>query len=101
LHGRLSATGGTNATGLCYVIRESGSSRWLMFCLRRRSNQRIQQEAIRLAKQSGTTPVLLAVWNGNPGDGSGGTAHAMQAWQKQGHDLVVIDIAQLRETDAR
>jgi len=61
-------------------------------------NQRIQHEAIRQAKQAGTTPVLLSVWNGNPGDGRGGTADAVRAWRKHGYELVVIDISKLPDT---
>jgi hypothetical protein len=42
-----------------------------------------------------TAPCLLTVWNGNPGDASGGTAHAVTVWQQRGHPSENIDISRL------
>ena len=43
-----------------------------------------------------TAPVTLAiVWNGNPGDGAGGTADAVRAWHSEGYPVDVIDISKL------
>jgi tetratricopeptide (TPR) repeat protein len=58
-------------------------------------NERILEEAVRKAKLLDHEPLLITVWNGNPGDGAGGTADAIRAWQDQGHDLDVIDISKL------
>ena len=60
-----------------------------------RCNIRIQEETIRLARARGGEPLLLAVWNGNPGDDRGGTADAIRRWQQNGHRLEVINLAQL------
>jgi hypothetical protein len=59
-----------------------------------RCNKAIQEAAIRFAKETQlkTNPVLLAVWNGNPGDGKGGTADAVNAWQQQGYPFDLIDL---------
>jgi class 3 adenylate cyclase len=38
----------------------------------------------------------LAVWDGYPGDGAGGTATAIDHWRRQGRTLDVIDLARLR-----
>lgn len=62
-----------------------------------RCNAEIQKVAIACANRTGARPVLLTVWNGNPGDGRGGTADAVQAWKKQGYEVVVIDISKLPE----
>lgn len=58
-------------------------------------NVRLQQEAVRLATSEGTKPILLAVWNGNPGDGSGGTADAVRSWMQQGYRIMTIDLSKL------
>lgn len=58
-------------------------------------NQIIQDEAIKSAQKAGIEPVLLTVWNGNPGDDRGGTADAVKAWELHGYQIVVIDLAHL------
>jgi hypothetical protein len=60
-----------------------------------RCNAEIQKAALACAQRTGTMPVLLTVWNGNPGDGRGGTADAVHAWKRHGHEVVVIDISKL------
>jgi hypothetical protein len=58
-------------------------------------NVRIQEEAIRMAGAQGAEPLLLAVWNGQPGDDEGGTADTIRRWQRHGHRLELIDLARL------
>lgn len=58
-------------------------------------NRRILKEAIDKAKLLDEEPLLMAVWNGNPGDGTGGTADAVREWQNEGHPLEIIDISKL------
>ena len=41
--------------------------------------------------------VVLAVWNGQPGDGPGGTADAVQLWRDEGYE----PDADLRDFDTR
>jgi hypothetical protein len=40
-------------------------------------------------------PILITVWNGNPGDGAGGTADAVRAWRNAGYPVDVIDLSKL------
>ncbi|NET38450.1 MAG: DUF4071 domain-containing protein [Cyanothece sp. SIO1E1] len=47
------------------------------------------------AEQLGTELVPLAVWDGKPGDGSAGTASAIQQWQQWGYSVEVIDLASI------
>jgi class 3 adenylate cyclase len=47
------------------------------------------------ARQLETDLVPLAVWDQRPGDGPGGTASAVEHWQKLGLDVQVIDVAQM------
>ena len=59
-------------------------------------NRAIIKEAERLANQlDDKDPVLLTVWNGNPGDGQGGTAHAVSTWKAHGYRHENIDISKL------
>lgn len=60
-----------------------------------RCNQILQEEAIKLARKIGTEPVLVTVWNGNPGDDRGGTADAVKAWKRHGYQIFVIDLSRL------
>jgi hypothetical protein len=58
-------------------------------------NRKILEEAIAKAKLLDEEPLLIAVWNGNPGDGAGGTADAVRDWQNEGHPVEIIDISKL------
>jgi len=59
-------------------------------------NRAIIAEARRLAEQlDDDDPVLLTVWNGRPGDGAGGTAHAVSTWLQYGYRHENIDISKL------
>jgi hypothetical protein len=61
-----------------------------------RCNLTIVDEAERLAQLfDDTDPLLLTVWNGSPGDGGGGTAHAVSTWEQRGYRTENIDLAQL------
>jgi class 3 adenylate cyclase len=53
------------------------------------------------ADQLGADVVPLAVWDGRPGDGPGGTASAVERWRASGRTVDVIDLAELlRRHDA-
>lgn len=61
-----------------------------------RCNEVVAQEAERLAQLfDDDAPTLLTVWNGAPGDGAGGTAHAVATWKQRGFVHVNIDISTL------
>ena len=45
------------------------------------------------AEQLETELVPLAVWDGQPGDGPGGTAGAVAEWRASGHQVEIIDLA--------
>ncbi len=47
-----------------------------------------------------TELVCLAVWDGKPGDGPGGTASAVEYWRKVGRRVDIIDVASLRVPSA-
>jgi hypothetical protein len=59
-----------------------------------RCNAEIQEAAIAYAQKTGSKPVLLTVWNGNPGEGRGGTADAVQAWKQRGYEVTMINIVE-------
>jgi tetratricopeptide (TPR) repeat protein len=58
-------------------------------------NRKILEEAVAKAKLLDEEPLLIAVWNGNPADGAGGTADAVREWQDAGHPVTKIDISSL------
>jgi tetratricopeptide (TPR) repeat protein len=59
-----------------------------------RCNTAILDEAERLAQLfDDHEPVLLTVWNGSPGDGKGGTAHAVAVWQQREHRTEKMSIS--------
>ena len=47
------------------------------------------------ADELDTDLVCLAVWDGEPGDGPGGTASSVERWRRAGRHIDVIDIAAL------
>jgi len=49
------------------------------------------------AQQLDTALVPVAVWDGKPGDGPGGTAAAVARWQALGHRVEIIDLGDLRQ----
>ena len=58
-------------------------------------NAKILEAAQSQAKLLNQKPILFAVWNGTPGDGKGGTADAVRAWQAKGYEVQLIDISKL------
>jgi hypothetical protein len=58
-------------------------------------NAEIQKAAIACAQRVNSKPILLTVWNGNPGDGQGGTTDAVRTWRQHGYEVVLIDISKL------
>lgn len=49
------------------------------------------------AEQLETEMIPLAVWDGKPGDGAGGTASIVEHWQSVGHAVEIIDLAKILE----
>lgn len=47
------------------------------------------------AEQLETDLIPLAVWDGKPGDGAGGTASIVEHWQRVGHQVEIIDLAEI------
>jgi tetratricopeptide (TPR) repeat protein len=58
-------------------------------------NFHIQKAATEKASVLDEKPILICVWNGNLGDGKGGTADAVRDWLNEGHQLEIIDISKL------
>ncbi|MEW6264219.1 MAG: RyR domain-containing protein [Thermodesulfobacteriota bacterium] len=50
------------------------------------------------ARQLETDLVALAVWDGRPGDGPGGTASAIESWRSLGCRVEIIDLEGLRRS---
>jgi hypothetical protein len=59
------------------------------------ANREVFEQAARYAKSLGEQPVVLAVWDGQAGDGPGGTADAVQLWRDEGHEPEIIDPTKL------
>jgi tetratricopeptide (TPR) repeat protein len=55
------------------------------------TNRKVFELAVAYARSLDEQPIVLAVWDGQPGDGAGGTADAVQLWRDEGHEPVVID----------
>jgi tetratricopeptide (TPR) repeat protein len=58
-------------------------------------NKKVFETALHKATLLDQEPILITVWNGNPGEGEGGTADAVRAWEDEGHAVDVIDISRL------
>ncbi len=43
--------------------------------------------------------MLITVWNGDPGDGKGGTADAVRAWRGEGLEVDRIDVSTIEPID--
>ena len=50
------------------------------------------------AEQLETELVPLAVWDGNPGDGLGGTASSVERWRRLGYEVQVIELDRLLQS---
>ena len=55
------------------------------------ANRLILGKAMLRSRSLETEPVLIAVWDGEPNGGRGGTAECIEAWKRSGFTLVVID----------
>ncbi|MFT4101244.1 MAG: TIR domain-containing protein [Burkholderiaceae bacterium] len=59
------------------------------------ANREILRRAIEYAKRLDERPIVIAVWDGRPGDGAGGTAETVALWRDEGYEVEVIDITRL------
>jgi tetratricopeptide (TPR) repeat protein len=55
------------------------------------ANRVVFKRAVAYARSLDEKPVVLAVWDGQPGDGPGGTADAVQLWRDEGYEPEIID----------
>jgi hypothetical protein len=55
------------------------------------ANRQVFERAVAYARSLDEKPVVLAVWDGQPGDGPGGTADAVQLWREEGYEPEIID----------
>jgi hypothetical protein len=56
-----------------------------------RANEVVAELAAARGRESGTTPVGLAVWDGSAGGDPGGTGDAVRVWRRLGWGVRVID----------
>jgi tetratricopeptide (TPR) repeat protein len=59
------------------------------------SNRAIQKRVADYGRLLGEDPLVIAVWDGQPGDGPGGTADAVALWKDDGYNVDVIDITKI------
>ncbi|MGR3177955.1 MAG: adenylate/guanylate cyclase domain-containing protein [Candidatus Anammoxibacter sp.] len=65
-------------------------------CLFDYGNRMIIGKTLLHAETLSLTPHLLAVWDGKPGDGRGGTADTIKSWKKWGgKNITIVDISKL------
>ncbi|NNE09115.1 MAG: DUF4071 domain-containing protein [Gemmatimonadetes bacterium] len=57
-----------------------------------RCNEAVYDAAVRFAKRLDEEAILLAVWDGEPGDGRGGTADCVKLWRGEGRSVETIAI---------
>lgn len=57
-----------------------------------RANRQVCREASKFAKGLGQRPRMLAVWDGEAGDGRGGTADSVAYWQGEGNEVDIVDM---------
>jgi hypothetical protein len=60
-----------------------------------KANTEVLRRAIEYARRLDEIPLVVAVWDGQAGDGPGGTAEAVELWQMEGYEVDVIDITRL------
>jgi hypothetical protein len=56
-----------------------------------KANRQVFEKAVAYARSLDEKPIVLAVWDGQPGDGPGGTADAVQLWRDEGYQPEIID----------
>ena len=59
------------------------------------ANREVQRRAIEYARRLDEKPAVLVVWDGQPGDGPGGTADTVELWRFEGVEPMVIDLRTL------
>lgn len=59
------------------------------------ANREVQKRAVKFAQSLDEIPIVLAVWDGSPGDGPGGTADAVALWRDEGYEVDVVDITKI------
>jgi class 3 adenylate cyclase len=64
------------------------------------ANLLIHGMAILRAEQLETELIPLAVWDGKPGDGAGGTSSVIENWQAIGHRIEIIDLKEILRAQA-
>lgn len=89
----------------CKILLEKANE--VIICSNRKleNNQPLYEYAHRVAHGLGkmraelldTELFHLAVWDGKPGDGTGGTAWAVEAWQAWGYEVEIIDLEAIRK----
>lgn len=52
--------------------------------------------ALLRARQLDTDLIPIAVWDGKPGDGAGGTADTIKWWQSLGYEVDIIDLEEIK-----
>lgn len=57
-----------------------------------RCNEVVHDAAVQFATRLNEEPILLAVWDGKPGDGLGGTADCVKLWRDEGRTVETITI---------
>lgn len=60
------------------------------------ANQIILGLALLKARQLDTNLIPIAVWDGKPGDGAGGTDDTIKWWQSLGYSVDIIDLTEIR-----
>jgi tetratricopeptide (TPR) repeat protein len=55
------------------------------------ANREIMRRAVEYARALDEKPIACAVWDGQSGDGPGGTAEAAALWRNKGFDVELID----------
>jgi len=56
-----------------------------------KTNRVVFRRAVDYARSLDEKPIVLAAWDGQPGDGPGGTADALQLWRDEGYEPEIID----------
>ena len=65
------------------------------------ANLLIHGLAILRAEQLETELIPIAVWDGKPGDGAGGTASVIEHWRAVGHRVEIIDLKEILRAQAK
>jgi tetratricopeptide (TPR) repeat protein len=78
--------------GLHFIsLRESMPAPSQLLAAFSNANTQVFKQAAAYARSLDEKPIVLAVWDGQPGDGPGGTADAVQLWRDEGYEPEIID----------